>query len=111
MYLYERIQNAPTIGFIKETFFNNYAKPVGFLANLDQPQKVSIPPGRNVGRFYTESYFIGPRSRPGYFVHDAPLFDAWSLDADNLDIAYSIRKTPRLRHGNIFLDKNKLPVR
>jgi hypothetical protein len=44
------------------------------------------------GRFYTESYFIGPRSRPGYFVHDAPLFDAWSLDADNLDIAYSIRK-------------------
>jgi hypothetical protein len=39
MYLYERIQNAPTIGFIKETFFNNYAKPVGFLANLDSTSK------------------------------------------------------------------------
>jgi len=93
MYLYERIQNAPTIGFIKETFFNNYAKPVGFLANLDSTSKsFNTTWPEMFGRFYTESYFIGPRSRPGYFVHDAPLFDAWSLDADNLDIAYSIRK-------------------
>jgi hypothetical protein len=93
MFLYERILNAPTIGFVKEMFFNNYAKPIGFLANLDSTAKSfnSTWPELLV-RFYTESYFTGERSRPGYFVHDAPLFDSWPLDADSLDIAYSIRK-------------------
>jgi hypothetical protein len=93
MFLYERIQNAPTIGFIKEMFFNNYAKPVGFLADLDSTSKrFNTTWPEMFGRFYTESYFMGLRSRPGYFVHDAPLFDAWPLNADSLDIAYSIRK-------------------
>jgi hypothetical protein len=93
MFLYERILNAPTIGFVKEMFFNNYAKPIGFLANLDSTAKSfnSTWP-ELLGRFYTESYFTGERSRPGYFVQDAPLFDSWPLDADSLDIAYSIRK-------------------
>ena len=93
MFLYERIQTVPTIAFIKKLFFNNYAKPIGFFANLDSTAKSfnSTWP-ELLGRFYTESYFTGERSRPGYFVHDAPLFDSWPLDADSLDIAYSIRK-------------------
>ena len=93
MYLYEQISSVPTIGFIKKMFFNNYAKPIGFIANLDSTAKsFNTTWPELLGRFYTESYFTGARSLTGYFVHDAPLFDAWPLDADRLDIAYSIRK-------------------
>ena len=111
MYLFERIQNAPTIGFIKEIFFNNYAKPIGFLANLDSTAKsINTTWPELLGGFYTESYFTGDRSIPGYFVHDAQLFDSWPLDPDNLDNAYSIRKNvPAYGMETFSINKSNYP--
>lgn len=95
MFLYERPLNAhaPSIAFIKKMFFNNYSKPLNFPDNLDSTAKsFDFTWPEVLGNFYTESYFMGDRSRPGFFVHDAPLFQAWTLYSDNLDNAYSIRK-------------------
>jgi hypothetical protein len=91
MFLFERLKDRDTIGFIKQMFFNNYSKYTGFLANFDTTSKAFNRTWPDIyGDFFTQSYYTGSRSSQGSFVHDAPLFQEWSPGSDTLADGYSI---------------------
>ncbi len=111
MFLYERLEENPSIEFVRRMFFNNYDKYLDFLSNLDSTSKTFNRPWADIfGDFFTRSYYTGDRARPEYFIHDARLFGQWPVDNDTLDLAYSINKAvPPFGMGTYFLTQQKYP--
>lgn len=112
LFLYERLEEHPSIEFIKRMFFNNYAKYIDFFSNLDSTSKSFTRTWPDIyGDFFTESYFTANRSRPDYFFRDAPLLPKWDAVADNVDQGYSIKKTvPALGMKTFLLSQKKIPL-
>jgi hypothetical protein len=109
MFLYERLEDQPSISFIKRMFFNNYNKYIDFFSNLDSTSKSFNRTWPDIfGDFFTQSYYSGSRARPGYFIYDAPLFKEWQVHGDSLDLGYSVRKeVPALGMRTFYLPQKK----
>ncbi len=109
-FLYERLETRPSISFIKKMFFNNFAKFTDFYANLDSTSKSFTRTWPDIfGDFFSQSYFTGRRSRPDYFIHDAPLLREWTPLTDSLDQGYSIGKAVSA-HGMRLFSVTQKPI-
>ena len=92
-FLHEFYQKDANSDFIKNMFFNNYAKLTSFRDDiLLTCRDYSVDWADLINSFHTRSFFTGVRSVKGMFIADAPLLNEWTFTPVALDKTNSVRK-------------------